>query len=247
MFFITSLTPRWDKTALTYTARSSAGVMETFNTLYDNGKQIILSSDRAPNKLVNLDERLRSRFGWNIIADIQPPDFETRVAILQRKAHLDGIELSEDILDVINFIAEKIKMNVRDLESALSRVTSFSTMMNEPVTLRFAKNVLKDIISIQDNSINPEYIKKKVCRKFGLKISDMDSSKRTKNIAYPRQISMYLCRVLTDLSYPQIGKYFGGRDHTTVLHAFEKISNDIKNNSETNQIVSELINEIKED
>ena len=222
-------------------------LFNTFNTLYDNGKQIILSSDRAPNKLVNLDERLRSRFGWNIIADIQPPDFETRVAILQRKAHLDGIELSEDILDVINFIAEKIKMNVRDLESALSRVTSFSTMMNEPVTLRFAKNVLKDIISIQDNSINPEYIKKKVCRKFGLKISDMDSSKRTKNIAYPRQISMYLCRVLTDLSYPQIGKYFGGRDHTTVLHAFEKISNDIKNNSETNQIVSELINEIKED
>lgn len=222
-------------------------LFNTFNTLYDNGKQIILSSDRAPNKLVNLDERLRSRFGWNIIADIQPPDFETRVAILQRKAHLDGIELDDDLLDVINFIAEKIKLNVRDLESALSRVTSFSTMMNERITLKFAKNILKDIISDSDNQINPEFIKKIVCKKFSLKMSDMESSKRTKSIAYPRQIAMYLCRELTDLSYPQIGKYFGGRDHTTVLHAYEKISNDLTSNQETRQVIEELREIIKDE
>lgn len=220
-------------------------LFHTFNNLYENGKQIILSSDRAPNKLVNLDERLRSRFGWNIIADIQPPDFETRVAILQRKAELDGITLTDDVYDVINLIAERIKFNVRDLESALSRVTSFSTMMNEPITMKFAKDILKDIVSIQESSINPEYIKKKVCRKFGLKIADMESSKRTREIAYPRQIAMYLCRELTDLSYPQIGKFFGKRDHTTVLHAYEKISDEIKFNSDTKQIVKDLRDDIK--
>lgn len=222
-------------------------LFNTFNALYDSGKQIILSSDRAPNKLVNLDERLRSRFGWNIIADIQPPDFETRVAILQKKANLEGLELTPNVEEIIRFIAEQIKYNIRELESALTRVKSFSIMMGDEITLKFAKKVLKDVISSEDTTITPEYIKKKVCDRFSLKISDMESAKRTKNIAYPRQICMYLCRQLTDLSYPQIGNYFGGRDHTTVLHAYEKITKDIKTNIETKQIVNELMEEIKDE
>ena len=222
-------------------------LFHTFNALYENNRQIIISSDRAPNKLVNLDERLRSRFEWNIIADIQAPDYETRVAILQRKAELEGIRLNDDVQEVISLIAEKIKFNVRELEGALNRIISFSTLMGEDINIKFAKDTLKDILSNTDSGITPDLIKKKVCKKFNLKLADMESSKRVRAIAFPRQIAMYLCREMTELSFPKIGEYFGGRDHTTVLHAYEKIRDEIKFNDETKQIVNELVTVINEE
>lgn len=221
-------------------------LFHTFNALYDNNKQIVLSADRPPSKLTRIDERLRSRFEWNIVADIQAPDFETRVAILQTKAELEGIPLTPEINEVIDFIAERVKFNVREMEGDLSRVIGFSNLLHEDVNLRFAKNVLKELAAASDVTITPEKIKKKVCNKFGLKMTDMESSKRTRSIAYPRQIAMYLCRELTDLSFPKIGESFGGRDHTTVIHACDKIAYEVDNNTETKQIVNELMNILNE-
>lgn len=216
----------------------------TFNTLYDLNKQIIISSDRAPNKLTKLEDRLTSRFQWNMIADIQPPDYETRVAILRRKAELENVEIDDELFDVIALIAEKIKFNIRELEGAFTRVTSFSTMLEEKITIKFARNILKDIFSGTDIAITCESIKNTVCRKFNIKPADIESSKRTRNLAYPRQIAMYLCRDLTNTSLPKIGEAFGGRDHTTVLHAYEKISAEIKTNEATADTVKALREEI---
>lgn len=216
----------------------------TFNTLYDLNKQIIISSDRAPNKLTKLEDRLTSRFQWNMIADIQPPDYETRVAILRRKAELENVVINEDLFEVIALIAEKVKFNIRELEGAFTRVTSLSAMMEERVTVKFAKNVLKDIFTGNDTAITCESIKAAVCRKFNIKTSDIESSKRTRNLAYPRQIAMYLCRDMTNTSLPKIGEAFGGRDHTTVLHAYEKISAEIKTNESTADAVKALREEI---
>ena len=200
----------------------------TFNTLYDLNKQIIISSDRAPNKLVNLEERLRSRFQWNLIADIQPPDYETRVAILMKKAENMNISLEEnpEFYDVICMIAEKIKDNIRELEGALIRVVSFSQLLKEKPDKNFAKKTLKDLFNNMETTVTPEKIKKAVCKHYGIKMSDMESSKKTNNIAYPRQIAMYIVREMTDYSLPKIGQFFGGKHYTTVLYACEKIEND---------------------
>ncbi len=216
----------------------------TFNTLYDLNKQIIISSDRAPNKLTKLDDRLTSRFQWNMIADIQPPDYETRVAILRRKAELENLELDKDLEDVIDLIAEKIKFNVRELEGALTRIISFSALFKEKITIKFARNTLKDIVTASDFTISCESIKKIVCKNFNIKISDIESAKRTRNLAFPRQIAMYLCREMTQTSLPKIGEAFGGRDHTTVMHACDKISAEIKANGSTAEIVDRLKDEI---
>lgn len=219
-------------------------MFNTFNELINYGKQIVLSSDRPPSKLTKLDERLSSRFEKGAVS-ITPPDFETRVAILKKKAEMENLEIDETLMDVITLISEKIKFNVRILESAFLRVVRFSELIKEPITVKLATKVLKDTLETDEISINPEYIKKKVCRKFGLKISDMESAKRTRSIAYPRQICMYLCRELTDMSYPQIGKFFGNRDHSTVLHAYEKISSDMKSDEELKNTVNSLISDIK--
>ncbi len=216
----------------------------TFNTLYDLNKQIIISSDRAPNKLTKLEDRLTSRFQWNMIADIQPPDYETRVAILRRKAELENIVVDEDLSEVIGLIAEKIKFNIRELEGAFTRITSFSTLLNEKITVKFARNILKDIVSSGDFTISCEYIKKVVCKRFNIKTADIESSKRTRNLAYPRQIAMYLCRDMTDTSLPKIGEAFGGRDHTTVLHAFEKITAELKTNESTAEVIASIKDEL---
>ena len=221
-------------------------LFNTYNELINFGKQIVLSSDRPPSKLENLDERLTSRFEQGAVA-IYPPDYETRVAILQKKAELEGVEVTEEVSDVINILSEKIKYNVRTLESAFLRVVRFSNIRKEPITVKLMNIVLKDTLSSDRLTINPEYIKKKVSKKFNIKVSDMESSKRTRDIAYPRQICMYLCRELTELSYPQIGKYFGNRDHSTVLHAYEKISDEIKNSSGTKSMINELISSIKDE
>ena len=214
----------------------------TFNTLYSLNKQIVISSDRHPNKLRDLDERLTSRFKSNIMADIQPPEFETRVAILRKKAEEEGLVIDEDILEVIDIIAEKIKFNIRELESSLLRVISFAKFKDQPITAKFAKEHLTDIFSVRDVDISCESVKKAVCKKYNIKLSDMESAKRKREFSYPRQIAMYLCREFTDLSLPKIGNSFGGRDHTTVLHACEKISKEIK----TNQNLADEIRELRE-
>jgi chromosomal replication initiator protein len=218
----------------------------TFNTLYDLNKQIIISSDRAPNKLTKLDDRLTSRFQWNMIADIQPPDFETRVAILRKKAEYENLQIDDAVLDVINMIAEKIKFNIRELEGALLRVISFSALLNEKITMKFARTTLKDVFSASDFNVSCESIKKIVCKQFNIKITDIESAKRTRNLAFPRQIAMYLCREMTDNSLPKIGGFFGGRDHTTVLHAHDKITKEIALNNSTASIIEKLKDEINE-
>ena len=223
---------------------TQAEFFHTFNALYEFEKQIVISSDRHPSKLTDLDERLRSRFQWNIIADIQPPDFETRVAILRNKAKQENVDVEDDdMLEVIDLIAEKVKFNIRELESALTRIISYSRIFNERITVKFARKNLNDIFSTSDFNITCETIKKTVCKKYNIKISDIESAKRKREFSHPRQIAMYLCRELTDSSLPKIGEYFGGRDHTTVLHAYEKISAELK----TNSLMAEEIRRIKDD
>ena len=216
----------------------------TFESLHENGKQIVISSDRHPSKLTELDDRLRSRFQWNIVADIQPPDFETRVAILINKAEQENIEIDNDMLEVINLIAEKVKFNVRELESALTRIISYSTLFNKKITAKFATSTLSDIFKAEDYDISCETIKRAVCKHWSIKISDIESSKRKREYAFSRQVAMYLCREMTNLSLPQIGKYFGGRDHTTVMHAIDKIEKEIKDNPLFAQDIKNLKNDI---
>ena len=216
----------------------------TFNTLYDRNKQIIISSDRPPQKLSKLDERLTSRFLWNVTADLQPPDYETRVAILRSKAEMENIVITNDVSNVISLIAEKIKYNVRELVGAWNGIISFSTLMNKPISLSITKTVLKDIISESDTKITVEMIKKIVCKHYEITIKDIESSKRSRNIAFPRQIAMYLCKELTGNSLPQIGKLFGGRDHTTVMHAHKKISTSYNVDIDLTETIDELIHKI---
>ncbi len=218
----------------------------TFNSLYDLNKQIVISSDRAPNKLDKLEERLRSRFMWNLIADLQPADYETRVAILMKKAENANIEVDDELYEVICLIAEKIKDNIRELEGAFSRIVSFSTLMGERIDKVFAKRILKDILQNSGTSPTPEKIKTIVSRYFKIKVTDMESSKRTSNIAMPRQIAMYLCRELTDYSLPKIGNLFGGRHYTTVMHACDKIQSQMKDDESIREIIETLKKDISE-
>ncbi len=223
--------------------RTEVEFFHTFNTLISQNKQIVISSDRHPNKLKELDERLTSRIKSNIMADIQPPDFETRVAILRKKAEEEGILIDNDVMEVIDLLAEKIKFNIRELDSALLRVISFANFKNQPITAKFAKEYLTDIFSMRDIDISCESVKKAVCKKYNIKITDIESKKRNREFSQPRQIAMYICREMTDLSLPKIGASFGGRDHTTVLHACEKISKQIK----LDPTLAEDIKNLKED
>lgn len=213
----------------------------TFETLYNKNKQIVISSDRPPQKLTSLDERLRSRFLWNVTADIQPPDFETRVAILRSKADIEGIEINDDVSQVINMIAERIKYNVRMLEGAFTRIVSFSALMNKPIDMSLAKSTLNDIISSSDNIVSIDAIKNAVAKHYGITVKEIDSGKRSRNLAFPRQIAMYLSKEMTDNSFPQIGKAFGGRDHTTVLHACKKISSSLEEDAALQETVDYLM------
>ncbi|WP_018131402.1 chromosomal replication initiator protein DnaA [Effusibacillus pohliae] len=210
----------------------------TFNTLHEENKQIVISSDRPPKDIPTLEDRLRSRFEWGLITDIQPPDLETRVAILRKKAKADGLNIPND---VIMYIANKIDTNIRELEGALIRVVAFSSLINKDLNAELAAEALKDIIS--DNrpkTITIQEIQKVVSEHFDLRIEDFKAKKRTKAIAFPRQIAMYLARELTDFSLPRIGDEFGGRDHTTVIHAHEKISKELENNFSLRQTIEML-------
>ena len=227
--------------------RTQEEIFHTFNTLYEANKQIIISSDRPPKEITTLEERLRSRFEWGLIADIQPPDYETRVAILRNKSELEGLETTDALVEVIGVIAEKIQSNIRELEGAFIRVIAYANLTGQKINRDLAKEVLKDVFSSKDQPVTPELIKKHVCKHFNIKQSDLESSKRSRNLAFPRQIAMYICRNMTDLSLPKIGESFGNRDHTTVLHACDKITSEIKSNESLKEIVKQLEQSIKED
>ena len=217
----------------------------TFNDLFFNNKQIIISSDRPPNKLVKLDDRLRSRFSWKMVAELLPADFETSVAILRKKAENENVVVDQDVYEVIQMIAEKITDNIRNLEGAFNRVVSFANLLKKDINKNFAKRILKDIVVIGDKKATPIQIKEVVSKYYGIKVSDLESSKRTNMIAYPRQVAMYLCRTMTDHSFPQIGQLFGGRHYTTVMHAFEKIQAELKTDSNLKEIIEDIKRKIK--
>lgn len=227
--------------------RTQEEIFHTFNTLYEANKQIIISSDRPPKEIITLEERLRSRFEWGLIADIQAPDYETRVAILRNKSELEGLETTESLIEVIGVIAEKIQSNIRELEGAFIRVIAYANLTNQKINKELAKEVLKDVFSSKDRPVTPELIKKHICKHFNIKLSDLESSKRSRNLSFPRQIAMFLCRDMTDLSLPKIGEFFGNRDHTTVLHACDKISTEIKLNESLKDVIKEIEKAIKED
>lgn len=210
----------------------------TFNALHDANKQIILSSDRPPKEIPTLEDRLRSRFEWGLIADIQVPDFETRMAILKKKADVENLNVANDVMV---YIATKIKSNIRELEGALIRIVAYSSLTNKPITVELASEALKDIISKkQGKHITIAMIQDVVSSYFNLRVDDLKSQRRTRNIAYPRQIAMYLSRKLTDMSLPKIGEEFGGRDHTTVIHAYEKISENITSDESLHNTIEEI-------
>lgn len=218
--------------------RTQEEFFHTFNALYDANKQIILSSDKPPKDINTLEERLRSRFEWGLIADIQAPDLETRIAILRKKAQLENLNVSDEVMF---FIADKIASNIRELEGALNRVIAFATLHDSEITIDLATEALKDILSApKAKIINSTIIIDAVARYFDLKIDEFKSKKRNREVAYPRQIAMYLCRDLTDMSLPKIGEEFGGRDHTTVIHACDKISDELASIPETKTTIEEL-------
>jgi chromosomal replication initiator protein len=215
----------------------------TFNALHEEGKQIIISSDRPPKEIPTLEDRLRSRFEWGLITDIQPPDLETRIAILRKKAKAENLEIPNEAMI---YIANQIDTNIRELEGALIRVVAYSSLINQDISVHLASEALKDIIpSSRPRVITIQDIQQRVGEFYGMKLEDFKARKRTKAVAFPRQVAMYLSRELTDFSLPKIGEAFGGRDHTTVIHAHEKISEALKNDQELYKIINNLTEKIK--
>lgn len=215
----------------------------TFNTLYDAHKQIIISSDRPPKEISNLQDRLVSRFGWGLTTDIQPPDLETRAAILKKKIERESIIVPDD---VIFFIAHLIKTNIRELEGALIRIIANSWLEETPITLESAKEVLKDLMKEPKKLITVDFIQRAVAEEFGIALQEFKTKRRTKNIVLPRQVAMFLSREFTELSLPEIGGYFGGKDHTTVLHSYNKIKRGVIDNVDLKNKIERVIKIIKQ-
>jgi len=215
----------------------------TFNALYDAHKQIVFSSDRPPKEITNLQERLVSRFGWGLATDIQPPDLETRVAILKKKIEREPVSVPDD---VIFFIAQLIKTNIRELEGALIRTIAYSLLEEEPVTLQLTKEVLKDLLKEPKRLITVDFIQRCVAEEFGVSLPELKTKRRNKQVVLPRQVAMYLSRELTDLSLPEIGELFNGKDHTTVLHSYKKIKEDLHVNPGLKERVEKVIQVIKQ-
>ena len=200
--------------------RTQEEFFHTFNALYEAHKQLVLSSDRFPKDMPDIEERLRSRFEWGLIADLQPPDVETRIAILRKKSEDEGVTLPED---VIQFLATTMKSNIRELEGSLVRLGAYASLTGQTITLEMAKSVLRDLIGTKKKIVSMDDIQETVGARFHVKIADLKSRRRSKTLVYPRQIAMYLCRELTDSSYPEIGRQFGGKDHTTIIHACKQV------------------------
>ena len=209
----------------------------TFNALYDAHKQIVVTSDRPPKEIPTLEERLVSRFEWGLVVDIQPPDLETRIAILQHKAARNSLQLPQD---VVLFIAKNVKSNVRELEGSLIRLIAHSSLNGSDITIELAEEVLKNILSHETVRITVERIQQEVAQEYGVSVEGLKSKKRTKTLTVPRQVAMYLCRQHTDLPLVEIGQAFGGRDHTTVIHACDKVENEIREDRSIRMRVDQL-------
>ena len=217
----------------------------TFNSLYEAGRQIIISSDRPPREISTLEERLRSRFEWGLITDIQPPDLETRIAILRKKVKSDQIEIRDP--EILTFIASRISTNIRELEGALTRVVAFSSLTGRPLSVELAQDVLKDSFPQGEGTqISIDRIQELVCERFAVTLAELTGDRRSQNIVYPRQVAMYLSRELTDSSLPKIGREFGGRDHTTVIHATVKIARLIREDRSVYNLVQELTARVRQ-
>ena len=218
--------------------RTQQEFFHTFNALYELNKQIVLTSDKPPKEIQTLEERLRSRFEWGLIADITAPDIETRIAILRKKSQMERYDIPNDVL---GYIADNIDSNIRELEGALNRIIAYSSLTGSAISLDLARECLKQIISgIATANVSPESILKIVSRYYDVSPDQMLSQKRSRDIAFPRQVAMYLCRDLTGMSLPRIGQFFGGRDHTTVMHACEKIQEELEHSSELKRATAEM-------
>ena len=214
----------------------------TFNELHNEGKQIVISSDKPPSELDHIEERLKSRFRWGLIADIQPPDLETRIAILKKKAEAEKIELPDEVAYVI---AKRIKTNVRELEGCLIKISAMASLMNRKIDVDLALSILNNLYPATDDTLSPDSIIKLVSEEFGVKVSDIKSKRRTKNILRPRQIAMYLIRKFTNLSYTEIAEIFGGMDHTSVMHSVKKVESLLKTDTNLGNIVENLERKIE--
>ncbi len=217
--------------------RTQEEFFHTFNTLYDSNKQIVITSDRPPKDIPTLENRLISRFEWGLITDIQPPDFETRIAILRKKAQAENLNVPAE---AINFIAEKIPSNIRQLEGALTKLVAFSTFTKKELSVSLAQDILKDIIPLENKKISIGQIQKAVTDYYTIKVNSLLSKKRTKDVVLARQVAIYLSRELTDLSLTSIGEAFGRRDHTTIIHSYTKIKNKIKKDKGFKDIIDNL-------
>ncbi len=222
--------------------RTQEEFFHTFNALYEAQKQIVFTSDAPPKDIPTLEERLRSRFEWGLIADIQPPDLETKVAILRKKAEEKKMDLPHE---VALFIAERVRSNIRELEGHLNRVTAFSSMIGQPLNIDVAKEALKDLLSKDNKPITAADIMKVVAAHYGIKVSDLKSKSNSRPIAYPRQVAMYICKDLTDLSYPEIGKLFNNKHHSTVMYSVEKIEQLTQDDQQVARTIEMLIKQFR--
>ena len=210
----------------------------TFNALHDAQKQIVVTSDALPKEIPTLEERLRSRFEWGLIADIQPPDLETKVAIIRKKAAAEKVEVPND---VALYIAGTVKSNIRELEGRLNRVLAFSSLSGRPVSVELARETLRDILGTEESRVVPSELLKGVAAHYGLRVSDMKAKSNSKPIAFPRQVAMYLCRKLTNLSYPEIGRLFNDKHHSTVMHSVEKIERMVEDDPDFRKVIESFL------
>ena len=217
--------------------RTQEEFFHTFNSLYDSHKQIVITSDKFPKEIPGIEDRLRNRFEWGLIADIQPPDMETRVAILQKKAEVEGFQL---LPDVAIFLASNIDSNVRELEGSLTRLGAFASLTKATITVDLTKELLRNTLKGAQREITVENIQKTICDYFNVRLGDLKAKRRTQNVALPRQVAMYLCRKYTETSFPAIGDKFGGRDHSTVIHASKTIERKIKEDPQMQKTIEKL-------
>jgi len=222
--------------------RTQEEFFHTFNELHDHQKQIVISSDSPPKEIPGLVERLRSRFEWGLLADIQPPDLETKMAILDKKAEAEGIRLPDDVR---SFMASKTKSNVRELEGALVKLIAYSSLTGTPIHLQMAQQVLKHLVHVQDRRVTIDSIQKAVADRFQIKQLQLKEKSNTKKVVYPRQVAMYLVKELTDASLPEIGRAFGGKHHTTVIHSINKIEKSRHNDPELNRLLHSLMDSLQ--
>ena len=222
--------------------RTQEEFFHTFNELHDHQKQIVISSDSPPKDIPGLLERLRSRFEWGLLADIQPPDLETKMAILDKKAEAEGIRLPDDVR---TFMASKTKSNVRELEGALVKLIAYSSLTSTPIHLQMAQQVLKHLVHAQDRRVTIDSIQKAVAERFQIKQGQLKEKSNTRKVVYPRQVAMYLVKELTDASLPEIGRAFGGKHHTTVIHSINKIEKDRHNDPDLNRLLHSLMDSLQ--